>query len=266
MFASSPRPQLELIEGAKPQERIEAGSLDVVVGEFAQENLKKFKQLEHRRETLQMLSLVVGFGGIGGLTIFSPAMLVALPPLTWLLGELQTTSQRFLLMQELLENFEEEGIQIEVGLKADDNVRPIDFFLRFPDKEFVLIQVRALGDARVSFSEQHQALRFRKKGGGVKNWEPDPLQELIDQERWLRRQRSDLLGPSSRDKRRPIAKLLVLASETVVADHPEHLYATMDGGKFLSIRKMGTSSIVEKSQVTDFIRAYLSSRRSQKSS
>lgn len=99
MFPTA-QPRLELIQGAKPQETIEGGSLDFVMGEFAQKNLKKLKRLERRRETLQMLSLAVGFGGIGGLTIFSPSVLVTLPPLTWLLGELQTTSQRFLLFND----------------------------------------------------------------------------------------------------------------------------------------------------------------------
>jgi hypothetical protein len=233
---------------------------------FAQENLKKFKQLERKREILQMLSLAVGFGGIGGLTIFNPSILVTLPPLTWLLGELQTTSQRFLLMKELLENFKDEGIQIEVGLQIASDVRPIDLFLRFPDKEFILVQNRSLGNSKVFFNEKIEALQFIRKGGGLKKWEPDPLAELAVQEKTLRKTRRDLFGGSSKDQRRPLAKLLVLWNETRLGEHDEQTYDTIKENRFLTIRKIGTAAIVEKEQAVEFIRAYIAHRRSLRDS
>ncbi|MBD2092367.1 hypothetical protein H6F67_21185 [Microcoleus sp. FACHB-1515] len=268
MFAYSTPPQLELIQGYRLQARIEDGlQFGFVVGEFAQENQAKLRQLEQERDRLSLACAAAGLGGIAGFILLSPLFtaMAALPALSSLLGELQTTSQRFFLMTELMEALEDENVAIEIGLKPE-GLREIDFFLRFSDKEYVLIQIRSLGDAKVTYNEEREALRFRKKGGGSKTWEPDPLFELAEQERWLRRQRYDLLGQSARDRRRPLAKLLVLWQETVLGDHPEHLYVTMDDQKYLTIRKMGTTALVTKEQVIDFIRGYLASRRSRKTS
>jgi len=242
---------------------------EFTVGEFARENRTKLEELERRRNDLTIKAAIMGFGGAVGLAVFTPAAIAALigsiPVLDQLLGQLQTISQRYLLMLELIEAFEEEDVAIEVGLEPE-GLRAIDFFLRFSDKEYVLIQIRSLGDAKVTYNEEREALRFRKKGGGSKTWEPDPLFELAEQERWLRRQRYDLLGQSARDRRRPLAKLLVLWQETVLGDHPEHLYVTMDDQKYLTIRKMGTTALVTKNQIIDFIQGYLASRRSRKTS
>lgn len=267
MFAYSTPPQLELIQGSRLQARIE-GSLQsrVVVGEFAQENQAKLRQLEQEREQLTVKCAAVGLGGFAGFFLLSPlvAAITALPEFGSLLGELQTNSQRFLLMEELMEALKDENVAIEVGLKPE-GLREIDFFLRFSDKEYVLIQIRSLGDVKVTYNEEREALRFRKKGGGSKTWEPDPLFELAEQERWLRRQRPDLLGASSRDRRRPLAKLLVLWQDTTLGEHPEHLYVTMSDQRFLTIRKNGTTAIVSKNQAIDFIQGYLASRRSKTS-
>lgn len=235
------------------------------MGEFAQENRAKLKQLEDRRNLLTIYSYAVGLGGIAGLVMFSPSVTLTLPPLALLLGELQETSQRFLLLLELLRAFEDENIAVEVGLEPE-GLREIDFFLKFPDKEYILVQVRSLGDARVVFNEKLEALQFRRKGGGLTVWRPDPLTELAEQERWLRRHRSDLLGNSSRDRRRPLSKLLALVSETVLGEHSEAFYDTIDQQNYLTIRRMGTFNIVTREQVVSFIRGYLALRRSQKTS
>lgn len=240
---------------------------ELTVGEFERENRAKLEELEQRRELLTIFSYALGAGGIAGAVMFSPAILglAALPPLGSLLGALQTTSQRFLLMTDLLAAFEDENVAIEVGLKPE-GLREIDFFLRFPDKEYVLMQIRSLGEARVTYNEEREALQFRKKGGGLTVWKPDPLSELARQEQWLRKEQPELLGTSSRDRRRPLSKLLVLASATTLGDHPEHLYDTIDDQKRLVLRKFGTANIVTQDQVVDFIRGYLASRRSPKTS
>lgn len=261
------RPQLELIQHSSSRARIKGDRhSEFVVGRFAEENQAKLRQLEQRRYWLTVYASAVGAGGIAGFAALSPAvMLPFLPFLSLLAGQLQGTSQRFLLMSGLVEAFEDEDIAIEVGLTID-GLPDIDFFLRFPDKEFILIKIRSLSFSRIVYNEEREALRFKKEGGGLSTWKPDPLNELAEQERWLRKHRPDLLGTTSRDRRRPLAKLLVLWTDTFLGDHPEHLYATIDNQKFLTIRNMGTVTIVEKDQVIQFIRAYLSSRRSRKSS
>jgi hypothetical protein len=182
-----------------------------------------------------------------------------------LLGDLQTTSQRFLLMTELVEAFEDEGIAVEVGL-TPDGVRSIDFFLRFPDKEFILIQIQALSGAKVVYNEKLEALQYRQRQGNLKTWRPDPFLELVRQEQWIRKQRSDLLGVSSCDRKSPMAKLLVLWSSTELGDLSEGLYDTLNKSKYVTIRRRSTFNVVPRSQVINFIKDYLTSRRSPKAS
>lgn len=277
MLATPASPLLTLTQGLSPKARMEDSILHsgVEVGKFEAENQFKLEELRQRREELMLAAILTGFGfsiAMGFATfVFASAVagvVAAMPPATRLFGELQGVSQRYLLMSELVDALEDEDVAIEVELRTE-GVRNIDLFLRFPEiKEYVLIQIRSMGNAKITFDEQRDALRFRRQKGGNKTWEPNPLQELAEQERWIRRHRSDLLGTASRDKRRPFAKLLVIWDDTAtfLGDHPEHLYVTMDDQKFLTIRSNGTISIVMRSQVIDFIRAYLSSRRSRKTS
>lgn len=262
------RSHCDQIQNSSSKARMRSG-LDSksVVGKFAAENQAKLEALRAQREWRTVLVGAVGVGGVAGLAIFSPAALLLFPPLEFSLGELQRVSQRFLVMSELVEALEDEDVQIEVGLKAE-GVREIDFFLRFSDKEYVLIQIRSLGYAKVAFDEKIGALRFRGRKGGFRTWEPSPLQELAEQERWIRKYRSNLLGTTAREKRQPIAKLLIVWDDTLtfLSEHPEHLYATIDSQKFLTVRTTGTVSIVMRDQIVSFIRAYLSSRRSSKPS
>lgn len=128
-------------------------------------NHDKLKQLERERDRLQTLAYIAGFAGAGALAIFTPSLIVTLPSFSAVLGRLQTTSQRYYLMDQLVKEFDE-AVQIEIGLEPE-GLRSIDFFLRFPDKKYVLIQIRSLGNAAVYFNEAKQALQFRSKGGGL---------------------------------------------------------------------------------------------------
>lgn len=262
MLAVEAQPHLRVIHLGGTIEKV---SSLIAVGKFAAEHQAILNDLKQKRNAMELSFLSAGLGVGVGIVLLNSAMILMAPALKPLIGILQGLNQRIALMEQLIEAFEDEDIHIAIGLQTE-GLREIDFLLRFPDKEFILIQIRSLGKVIVKFSEQHDALRFRQKreGGGLKTWKPDPLAEIIEQERWLRRERSDLLGGSARDKRRPIAKLLVLANETILGDHPEHLYATMNNQRYVTIRRSGTTSIVVKTQVIDFIRDYLQSRRSTK--
>jgi hypothetical protein len=257
-------PHLKPIRNTSSEGRIEASPhFRFAVEEARRHNQAILNQLKRRQEWLQFLCYVLGFSGLAGFTLFSPSALVALPPLNALLGLLQTVSQRVMLLEQLIEAFQEEGMKVYSGFSPEE-AKQIDFFITFPDKEFILVQNRSLGDAKVVYNANKQALCFRRKGGGLKAWEPDPLIELAVQEKWLRKSKRDLFGGSSRDVRRPLAKLLVLWGESRVGDHEEQMYDTIEGSRFLTIRKAGTAAIVEKSRAIDFIRAYVAHRRSPK--
>lgn len=234
------------------------------MGKFEAKNYAKYEELRQRQIWLTAWgSVVIAGGGLAALATLNPAMLApTLASLNLIGDDLQGTSRRVLLMPELLEAFEVEDVEIEAALKPK-GLSAIDFFLRFPDKEYILIQIRSVGNAKVVYNEKLEALQFRSKRG-LKTWQPDPLSELARQEQWLRKEHPDLLGSSSRDRKRPLCKLLVLWGETTLRDHSEHLYVKMNDQNYLAIRKFGTANIVTMNQVVEFIRSYLASRRSPK--
>ena len=266
MAACLDKSLLESVQVCSPEGRTKNDlHSEFIVGEFAQENQTKLKQLEQERGRLQWVSCEIGLACIARLGVYNLSALVSLPFLSSLAGKLQTTSQRFLLMTELIEAFEDEGIAIEVGLKSE-GLKEIDFFLRFPDKEFILIQIQALSGSKVVYNEKLEALQYRQRKGNLKTWKPDPLLELVAQEQWIRKQRSDLLGVSSRDRKSPMAKLLVLWSNTELGNLSEGLYDRLNESKYTTIRRRSTFNIVPRNQVVDFVKDYLASRRSPKSS
>jgi len=223
------------------------------------------RDLERQRDLLTISCYAVGVGTLAGMGLvgFNPLVVAAMPPLSVLLGRLQTIGQQVSMMQRLIDAFEAEGIEIHPRLNPP-GLRQIDFFLRFPDKKFVALMIASRGDSVISFNEKIETLQCRKKGGGLKNWEPDPLSILSLQILWIAKERRDLKGGSSKDARKPVAKMLVLWGDTKLGDHNEELYSTMAGGyRAVWIRKYGSVCIVQEDQVIDAMKAYLAEERAQ---
>ncbi|NJL20561.1 MAG: hypothetical protein HC895_06700 [Leptolyngbyaceae cyanobacterium SM1_3_5] len=134
------------------------------MGKFEAENYAKYEELKQRQIWLTAWgSAAIAGGGIGAFATLNPALLVPTFATLNLIGDdLQGTSRRVLLMPELLEAFEVEDVAIEAALKPE-GLPAIDFFLRFPDKEYILIQIRSVGNAKVVYNEKLEALQFRSK-------------------------------------------------------------------------------------------------------
>jgi hypothetical protein len=227
------------------------------------DNCAILQDLERQRDLLTIGCYAAGVGALAGVAFFSPLVPASMPPLAIMLGKLQAISQQVMLMRRLIEAFEAEEIEIHPRLELP-TFKQIDFFLKFPDKRFILIHIASMGNSIVSFNENTERLQFRKRGGGLKNWEPDPLLVIHSQQDWVRRNRRDLMGGSSKDARRPIAKIFVLWGATTLADdHNEHLYSTMASYRALWIKKFGATCIVQEDQVIEAIKAYLASQREQ---
>ncbi len=177
----------------------------------------------------------------------------------------QKVGQVLEILSLILHQFQREGVQIIPLLEVPGH-QPVDLFVKFPSKEFLIISMRSLGEAKVFFRAEKEALYIRRTKGsrGLKQWMPDPLRELREQELWLRKNRRDLFGGSSRDSRRPLAKVLVLWSPTKLGEHKEDLYDTIGDEKFVTIRKSGTTTLVPKEEILEFISAYLTLRELQK--
>lgn len=223
-------------------------------------NREVLQQLEREREVLTAQCLLLGTGMVLGLAFWNSGVALGLAPLAILLKRLQKVSQLVLLMGVILDEFESLGVELFSRLDVP-NCQPLDLFIRFPTKIFLIISIRSMGKSKIVFNEKTENLYVKRKGKGMKKWLPDPLTELSDYQAWLRKDRRDLFGGSSNDTRRPTAKVLVLWGEAEPGNHPEHWYDTVDGQKFLWIRKKGAVAIVKSEQVIDLIKAYLARYR-----
>ncbi|NES98116.1 MAG: hypothetical protein F6K32_23580 [Desertifilum sp. SIO1I2] len=174
-------------------------------------------------------------------------------------------------MKLILEHFEEMGVEM-LPLQKIPKAEPIDLFVRFPGKEFILFAIRSHGDSTVVYNESRDAFFMKRRSAtsgrkGINRWKPDPLTDLGEQYFWFRKDRSfrNFFGGTARATRRPMAKVLIVWNPTQLGEHQEHLYQTIGEQKFLFIpRKQGGAFyVITKNQVTDFIRAYLAHRQSQ---
>jgi hypothetical protein len=225
---------------------------------------EKLQQLEVEKDELATLITSIASGAIiAGLTTFSVAwlgLLLAWKPTT----RLEKVARTIKLITSILKDFEMAGVEILPFIKVP-GYQPIDLFVRFPGKEFLLFAVRSFGESKIVYNEHEgkQALYYKRSKKGLKRWEPDPLMELSEQAYWLRKNRRDLFG-NSKGVRKPMAKVLIVWNQTQLDDHEEHLYARIGGKKFLFIpREGGACYVIHSTQVIDFIGAWLIHRQSQ---
>ncbi|NJR64043.1 MAG: hypothetical protein HC769_38015 [Cyanobacteria bacterium CRU_2_1] len=220
------------------------------------------QQLEVERDTLATLITSVGSASIiVGLTTFSVALLGLL--LAWKsTTRLEKVARITILITAILEEFESLGVETLPFLKVP-GYQPIDLFVRFPGKEFLLFAVRSFGESKIVYNESKQALYYKRVKNGLKKWQPDPLTELSEQAYWLRKNKRELFG-NSKGVRKPMAKVLVIWGKTQLDEHQEHLYAPLGDQKFLFIsREGGACYVIHQNQICDFVRAWLVHRQSQ---
>lgn len=187
-------------------------------------------------------------------------------PLGWLLFGLAykplVVTQKLARLEKLtavlLDEFKSEGIQVFPVLKIEDK-NPIDLFVRFERKIHLFISIRSIGDKEIIYNEAREVLQIKRKDKhGLKVWNPCPLLELADYEKWLSKNR-DLFAMSSREATKtPSAKVLVLWPPTKAAiDHNSHLYSEVGSMKILALRRKGTAFIIQQEEVIEFVKATL---------
>ncbi|MEC4896332.1 MAG: hypothetical protein SAL07_25480 [Oscillatoria sp. PMC 1051.18] len=197
---------------------------------------------------------IFSVGSLGFLSVFSTKAAF---------DRLQKMNRIMRVMEALLEEFGDEIVIIP--RVPVPNEQPIDLFVRFPGRALFLISIRSRGKQKVVFKENKELLylRQKRKRGGLSKWKPDPLTELSDYKYWLKNNRREL-GLSSRESNRPIAKVLVLAGETDIEVHPEHLYKQTGDQKFLWINTQGSTALIREAEVVDFTKAYLAQEEQKK--
>ncbi|UKP01560.1 hypothetical protein [Nostoc sp. UHCC 0870] len=162
------------------------------------------------------------------------------------------------LTTELLDEFKNEGIQVFPVLQIEDK-NPIDLFIKFPRKTHLFISIRSKGDSEIVYNEKREVLQVKRKNkSGLRTWQPCPLVELADYKSWVDKNRN-LFGMSSREAQKtPTAKVLVLWPPTVAdTHHNDQLYSEIGSIKILALRRKGTAFVIQKEEVTEFIKAWL---------
>lgn len=87
-------------------------------------------------------------------------------------------------------------------------------------------------NAEIVFKEANETLYVKRKGKKMKKWLPDPLLELSEYQTWLKNNRQQF-EMSSKEVRKPLAKVLVLSGGTKIHEHREQLYPQQIGNLLL---------------------------------
>jgi hypothetical protein len=196
---------------------------------------------------------------------FPPNALTAIPSLKFWGTRLKKVTQIYQNIERILDEFESKEIIITPELAVPEN-GTLDLFVRFPNlpKTNFAINFRSNGDSKVYYNREKEILTYRRRKGGGKYrlWQVDLFQRIGLQEFWLRKNRPDLFGQSSRDKNRAVTKVLVLTGETKLREHPEEMYTTVGDQHVLLIHKRVFVYLMEESQLISFIKAWLAKAES----
>ncbi|EAW35981.1 hypothetical protein [Lyngbya sp. PCC 8106] len=161
------------------------------------------------------------------------------------------------VMEAIVDAFEYQGVEVFPFVEIE-NSEPIDLFVRFPQKVFLLISIETRNNVAVKLNEMRNALSVRrKKGKGLKIWEPDPIDRLCQSHIWLKKNRRDLFGGSSKDARKPLIRVLLLSGETHIAPHEKHLF-WRESEKFIQVRTTGNAVLSLQNDIVELIDLFLS--------
>ena len=159
------------------------------------------------------------------------------------------------LVKAIADEFETAEVEVHPIIELPTFL-PLDIFVKFPQsRKFCLIAVWSFEDGKIIYNERKEALFRRVSKGGLEKWEPDPLEQMNSQEYWLRKNKKELFGASSKSSRRPVLK--ILATTTEIADHKDHMYQTINDKKYLFIQRKGTYVVLPREEVVDFIKTWL---------
>lgn len=146
--------------------------------------------------------------------------------------------------------------KITQQIEIEGTTRYLDLFVELPEKQFFLISTRAPGKGAFFYNEERElfGLRRGRKTGNSYYDRPDLITEAKNHELWIRKNRRDLFGGSSRDAKRPALRLLVIAKPTEIRAMAEHLYDTVGNLRIPFIRNSkGSIYILLEEQICEFL-------------
>lgn len=203
--------------------------------------------------------IVGGTTLIGG-AFFSGIWLVGLVFLSYILDKVgaEVEQRKFEAICRIADKIEARfpDAKITLQIPIGESPRPLEMFVELPEKKFFLISVRAPGKGKVFYNEQREVICFQREGkSGVTRYKkPDLIEQAKENEHWIRKNRRDLFGGSSRDARRTAVRVLVFGKPAQIRPFSEHLYDNVASLKVPYIRNSkGTIYILLEEQVCDFL-------------
>ena len=219
------------------------------------------QELEQRQVLLEAGYAVSGVTLIGGVLTANPIVAASGAVGAGVAAkEIQKNTQIRKAVRAISEAFNDSEVEIlkEIAVPEHGSLDLLAKFLLA--KVNFAIALRSQGKMTVNYRKDKEALYRRTKNGGLSQWKPDHIQRLGEQEFWLRKYQNTLLGSSTKQRSRPIIKLLVLTGETRLGNNPEDLYVTMGTEKVLKISRRVTVYILEEKQLVSFLKAFLANR------
>lgn len=163
-------------------------------------------------------------------------------------------------MRSLLDQFGHQGVVVQPRIDLPWH-GSLDLLVRFTQHPKVTfgIAFRSQGDSNIVYNENKQLLYIRRNKAkrGLYPWKPDQIDQLGEQEFWLRKNFRSIFGESARDRNRPMVKLLVLTDDTKLGQHSDHLYETIGDQKVLLLKKRCSVYVMEEKQLMPMIWAWL---------
>jgi len=226
------------------------------------DNRKFLAQLERDRELFSTGAGISGGMMLGGVVSSNPLVAAGgIAATTLFLRRLEKFSRMIRVVSAILDAFEERGVELFPLLEVPGS-NPIDLYVRFKGLANLLISIRSMGKSKIVYKEAAETLFVKRKDKGIKKWHPDPLVELSEYQAWLIKNRQQF-GMSSREVRKPLAKILIISGETTIDDHEDHLYAKLTGERFLALNRKGTAFVIQEEQIINFMKAYLATYQAQ---
>jgi hypothetical protein len=259
------KPHLEMIRGTSLEGTIEKSLDSERVVEKIHDNQAEFRRLEEEDRWLSAAYAAASGALAGSVVIPEPvtrlgSLLAGTVGVNLVLKRMQKIRSILRTGKALDEAFIDQQIQIFTDLPVPNHGR-LDLLAKFPippKKAVFAIALRSQGKATVFYNEQKESLYVRTSGSGLKLWKPDHIERLGIQGFWLRQNRQEeLFGTSSRDKNRPVIKLLVVTGETKIGQHSDHLYTEMGDQRVLLLQRRSSIYVSQEDQLLPFIKAWL---------
>lgn len=165
------------------------------------------------------------------------------------------------IAQAIRDTFQSQSVTVYSRL--DENClmagqkKDIDIVALFPNGKRFVVSVKLRSTAKKVYIHADGRLRLSLPGKQI-SFRDCPAQELIDQEKWLRQNRRNLLKTPGSSLILPSIRVLVFAAPTIVGEQEPDQYASIGDKKFVKVqRDKDFVYLLQEDQLCDFIAAVL---------